>query len=525
VIATNIGGDVMRIGIISTFINYHRTGGLGSGPLQPGIGPLIAALLPAHEDIHVVHETLERPDWNRDYDLLFVSCMHSEFDRARQLSHYWRNRGARTVLGGTFASTYSHLCRPYFDAVVIGDPEPTVPRVYEDVRRGTLQPVYVGAPYTGRVPIPRFDLVSHKQPYPLSFEVSRGCPFQCDFCALTSIGTRYHAPPVENIVRDVEAARRMLRGLVPDWKLKIALLVDNNAGGSATHLRDLCRTMKGLDLLWAGAVTFNVLNSRENLRMMAESGARFMFTGLETFNPETLADMNKRQNSLDDTRRVIDMCHEHGISLAAGLLINVQVDTVDYLRRIPEHVVESGLMFPAFVGFEAPIPGTPLFHRMAADPEPAFLPHALLCDFNGYTTVLRPRRAPLDTFIEAYIQTLEEVTSLGRKLGQIRANVPGFMMRGQFSTALVDSMLHWSAVRRSPVPGRTYITGTDVPLPELSDVPFDDSDFRSDAERRAILDPWRVSDGNGRVLPQWLRSDRVYSHRGTITPQLARLAG
>jgi hypothetical protein len=515
----------MRIGIISTFIDYHRTGGLGRGPLQPGIGPLIAALLPEHEDIHVVHETLERPDWNREYDLLFISCFHSEFDRARQISHYWRRRGARTVLGGTFASTYSHLCRPYFDAIVIGDPEPTVPRVYEDFRRGRLEPLYVGSAYTGDVPAPRFDLVAHKQPFPLSFEVSRGCPFQCDFCALTSIGTRFHAPPVANIRRDVETAQRMLRGKVPDWKLKIAVLVDNNAGGSATHLRDLCRTMKDMDMLWAAAVTFNVVNNRETVRMMADSGARFMFTGLETFNPEALEDMNKPQNSLDDARRAIDLCHEHGISLAAGLLLNAQKDTVDYIRSIPDHLRASGLIFPAFFGFEAPIPGTPLFHRLAADPVPAFLPHALLCDFNGYTMVQQPRRAPLDEFIDAYKQTLAEVTTLGAKLRQIRANVPGFLMRGQFATAIVDSLLHWSSVRRTPVPGRTYITGTDSPLPELHDVPFADSDFRSEAERRSILEPWRVADGEGRVLPQWRHSDRVYGNRGVVTRELAQMTG
>jgi hypothetical protein len=211
--------------------------------------------------------------------------------------------------------------------------------------------------------------------------------------------------------------------------------------------------------------------------------------------------------------------------LAAGLLLNAQVDTVDYIRRVPTHLRESGLMFPAFFGFEAPIPGTPLFHRLAAEAAPAFLPHALLCDFNGYTMVQRPQRASLESFIQAYKQTLVEVTSLGAKLRQIGVNVPGFIKRGQYATALVDSLLHWSSVRRSHPPGRTFITGTDVPLPELHDVPFAASDFRSDEERRAILDPWRVADGEGYVLPQWRQSDRVYGSRGVVTRQLAHVAG
>ena len=35
--------------------------------------------------------------------------MHSDFDRARQVSHYWRARGAKTVIGGAFASSYPKL--------------------------------------------------------------------------------------------------------------------------------------------------------------------------------------------------------------------------------------------------------------------------------------------------------------------------------------------------------------------------------------------------------------------------------
>ena len=74
----------MRIGIISVFTDYHRRGAHHRGALQPQIGPLIAALLPAHVAIEVINDTWEDPDWSRDYDLLFLSCMHSDFDRARQ---------------------------------------------------------------------------------------------------------------------------------------------------------------------------------------------------------------------------------------------------------------------------------------------------------------------------------------------------------------------------------------------------------------------------------------------------------
>ena len=86
----------MRVGIISVFTDYHRRGRHHRGVLQPQIGPLIAALLPARVEIDVVNDTWEDPDWSRDYNLVFLSALHSDFDRARQLSHYYRRRGAKT---------------------------------------------------------------------------------------------------------------------------------------------------------------------------------------------------------------------------------------------------------------------------------------------------------------------------------------------------------------------------------------------------------------------------------------------
>jgi hypothetical protein len=113
----------MKIGIISVYVDYHRRGRKNRLSMQPGIGPLLAGLLSPSDEIEIVNETWRDLDWSRDYDLLFISSLHPDFDRARQVSYYWRRRGAKTVYGGPFASAYPDLCQPYFDTVVVGDPE------------------------------------------------------------------------------------------------------------------------------------------------------------------------------------------------------------------------------------------------------------------------------------------------------------------------------------------------------------------------------------------------------------------
>src|SRR5688572_11010622 len=219
----------MKVGIISVFVDYHRLGRKNRFALQPQIGPLFGALLPESAEIDYVNEAWRDPDWSRQYDLLFISSMHSDFDRARQISHYWRRRGARTVYGGAFASTYPRLCAPYFDAVIVGDPEATVPAAARDFARGALKPLYEGRTYDGAaVPTPRFDVIASQAKHALCFEATRGCPFQCEFCVLTGLGTRHHTRPIEEVISDIRAGQAMLRGHVPAPHLNVVGFCDNN---------------------------------------------------------------------------------------------------------------------------------------------------------------------------------------------------------------------------------------------------------------------------------------------------------
>lgn len=510
------GRNAMRVGIISVFVDYHRNGAHHRGFLQPQIGPLIAGLLPSDIEIEVINDTWEDPDWSRVYDLLFISGMHSDFDRARQISHYWRRQGAKTVYGGYMATTYPYLCMPFFDTVVIGDPEGSVPRIYRDFCAGKLQPLYKATPYDpARVPVPRFDLLANKQVVPLGLEATRGCPFSCNFCTLTGIGTRFHVRPPECIVRDIRAGKAMLRKLVSFLKLGFVIFYDNNIGGNPRYLRQLCHALEPLGIRWGSSITFNAIANTKLVRMMSRSGCRFLFVGLESFNPDTLRNMHKHQNVISKTRRVIEKCHEEGILVGSGLMLSPQMDDLSYLRSIPQQLRNCGLYVPWYICFETPIPGTPHFRELAAQPRPALLPNALLRDFNTYTLVVRPQKASIEEFIGAYKWLIENIYSRRNRAAKLIHDVPRLIRRGWYFTTLLDLIDQYQESYR-PDPSRTYTAGTDREPPESRGVPLFPNDFDSESQRKAVMDPWKVSDAEGRILPIWLESQKVYDRQGRV---------
>ena len=513
----------MRVGIISVFTDYHRRGAHHREFLQPQIGPLIAALLPSEIDIEIINDTWIDPDWSRDYDLLFMSAMHADFDRARQISHYWRRRGAKTVLGGNMASTYAHLCRPFFDSIIVGDPEGSVPQAYRDFIAGKLAPIYHAGPYDpDAVPVPRYDLLPDEQAFPIGLEATRGCPYACDFCSLTALGTRYEVPSAERVVRDIRAAQRMNEHRLGRYKRRVIFFTDNNIGGRPAFLRRLCEALEPLDILWGACITFNVITDPAALAMLSRAGCRLLYFGLESFNQATLDDMKKRQNALDQTRRVIDDCRRHGILAMAGLVLSPTMDDCGYISEIPAHLRACGLHVPSFICFEAPFPGTPHFHTLAARAEPALLPDARLRDFTSYTLVTRPRRETPEDFVDAYKRTLATVYAPWNRLAKLADDLPRFLIEGYGVTALADFM----EIRRTTMwpqrPERTFLSGSDTPPPET--VPLTAADFDSEAQRQAVLEPMRVSDQDGFVLPEWRLSSRVFAPRARRAARALGLA-
>lgn len=517
----------MRVGFIFAYMdNRHRAGTKYRGPVQPMTGTLIAALLPPDVEIEVVNDNSpDEIDWTRDYDLLLISSIHSDFDRARQISHYWRRRGAKTVYGGFMASTYPHLCEPFFDAVVIGDAEGSIRDIVADFQRGELKRRYLSAPYDPlAVPVPRFDLLAGKNLLPLTIEATRGCTFRCDFCALTGLGTRYHTRPPELVVRDITEGQRMLRDLVSWPRRRVVTFVDNNIGGDIRYLHALCDALEPLDIVWGSQITFNAIASLDVVRSLSRAGCRAMFVGLESFNPAALKDMQKHQNSVDRTKAMLEQSRRHGVLVGSGLLLSPSIDTLDYIASIPSRLSECGFYMPSYLCFESPIPGTPNFHRLAAQDEPTFLPNALLRDFAGYTLVVRPKHASVEEFVDGYRWALENIFTIGRKATKFSEDLPRLLGGRWWFTILCD-LVNNLATDDRPSPGRTYVAGSDRPPPEAASVPFTADDFDSEEQRRLITEPMRVTDEYGQVLVEWLQSTPLYEAKGRISAGARALVG
>ena len=105
--------------------------------------PTLAALIPEEEwEIEIQDELVEPIDFERGYDLVFITISTCIALKAYAVARMFRDRGARVVVGGIHPSVLPDEAGAHADAVVVGEGELTVPEVLEDFKRGTLKRCY-----------------------------------------------------------------------------------------------------------------------------------------------------------------------------------------------------------------------------------------------------------------------------------------------------------------------------------------------------------------------------------------------
>ena len=134
----------------------------------------------------------------------------------------------------------------------------------------------------------------------IPIESGRGCPYGCEFCTVTgffgdSIRFRSNRSIVEEMLKIKERAR--------DTRGKAAVFfVDDNFAINVKRTKSLLRDIiaAGAELSWVGQISANLLRDEELLDLIAASGGKWIFIGMESLDPANLASVNKSFNKPAD---------------------------------------------------------------------------------------------------------------------------------------------------------------------------------------------------------------------------------
>ena len=316
--------------------------------------------------------------------------------RAFELAAYYRERGARVVLGGLHVLSCPDDCTPYADALCLGDGVQTWPRIVRDFEAGCLAPRYDGSFVRGPMgkyedePPPRRSILPQESFLTTASVIAtRGCHNRCGFCYLATDGLKmpYQTRAVEDIAAQLEASGE-----------PYAVFVDNNLGSKPEYLRALTRALAPLEKIWSAAVTIDVTDDPTLVRDMALSGCTGVFVGFESLTSENLDDANKRSPRPEDYARRVEIFHRYGIQVNGSFVFGFDHDGPDVFERTVSWIEANRLECATF-HLLTPYPGTPLFRQLKAQGR------ILHEDYDLYDTahvVFRPKRMSPEALYGGY---------------------------------------------------------------------------------------------------------------------------
>jgi radical SAM superfamily enzyme YgiQ (UPF0313 family) len=364
---------------------------------QLGVGYLASALRAADHRVGLVHSDAARLDADdvvrrvmRDRpDVVGFTVVTMAYEIVRALCRRLRDEGytGAIILGGNHVTALPELSlrQTGATAIVRGEGERTLPALLAELEAGRAptgvsgvtwsdgEQVHENPPVTliedlDSIPFPAWDLMPPKTfpyaPHQLFFKrfpvapvtLSRGCPFQCTYCASQGQwGRTWRYRSIDNVMEEITL-------LVRRYGVRELHFEDDEFLGKEQRILELCDRLcsANLGLVWSlpNGVRTNAVNDRL-LAAMARAGCYEVGLGIDAPLPHQQKRVQKPRAE-DAAERAIAMVRKHGMEARGYWILGFDVDGEDDVRRSIDHLVSLPAEFAA-IGVAAPLPGSPDF--------------------------------------------------------------------------------------------------------------------------------------------------------------------
>jgi len=333
-------------------------------------------------------------------DLVGIGAMTRMIAKAYRMADVARAAGTKVVMGGPHVTEMADeaLGRDggprHADAVALGEADETWPVIVQDAARGALKDIYAPVDAFGQESKPSL------QPYPeipwdkidlnqfnllpgllhpllkrvgagwgtfriIPVESGRGCPYACEFCTVTGFfGDSIRFRTNQSVVQELLLLKARARAEA--GQIAVFFIDDNfaiNVKRTKSLLRDIIAA--NAQVHWVAQISANLLRDEELVDLIAASGGKWIFIGMESIDPVNLADVKKGFNKPGEYAAVLERLAQRNVYAITSFIFGMDNDTPGVAERTVKEIRNWPPGLPIF-GLLTPLPATPLYKRLEA---------------------------------------------------------------------------------------------------------------------------------------------------------------
>lgn len=312
-----------------------------------------------------------------------IHSVYNFFDTLDWIRYFKKEANLPVFAGGYVVSDYPHEILDYkvIDYLVLDNSLKSLPRLLHAIAKGRGYGKIAGIGYLkdrnhilnkpdedgsycnlDKLPLPArhllpndkyYSFISKKKNFTIML-TSRGCPFNCVFCAIRK--KRYLQRTVKRVIDEIEVC-------IKEHHIREIDFFDATFTANKKWVHQFCDEIKrkGLEFDWSCRTRVDCVDEQV-LSAMASAGCKRIYYGIESADDDVLESISK-DISISQVRAAIDLTNRHGIKALGFFMIGNPRDTKESIEKSIRLALDLDLDYVQF-SRTIPKPGTDLVDEL-----------------------------------------------------------------------------------------------------------------------------------------------------------------